>query len=303
MPEFSIIIPVYNIEQYIKECLDSVFNQSFKDFEVIVVNDGTKDNSMDIVKNYDVKIINQKNKGLSSARNHGVQLAKGKYILFLDSDDYLEKDTLKEIHKSLKNNPDIVRFQIQEVNENHKITEFKEEAFNSLSGEEAFKKIVNYHFVENAWCYAIKRSYYLQEKYTFKEGTIHEDFGLIPLVIIKAPIVNSINYIGYNYRIRNGSIMNNNDYEKTKKKVNDFYAHYKYLVEEIDKTKINSKIFKSFIANSLLIKICELNKEDYKKYLKKIKKDKVIDNLLSDSIPRKLKKILVHISPKLVYKR
>ena len=137
----------------------------------------------------------------------------------------------------------------------------------------------------------------------FKEGTFHEDFGLIPLVIIKASIVNSINYIGYNYRIRNGSIMNNNDYEKTKKKVNDFYVHYKYLVEEIDKTKINSKIFKSFIANSLLIKICELNKEDYKKYLKKIKKDKVIDNLLSDSIPRKLKKILVHISPKLVYKR
>lgn len=303
MPEFSIIIPVYNVEQYIKECLDSVFNQSFKDFEVIVVNDGTKDNSMDIVKNYDVKIINQKNKGLSSARNHGVQLAKGKYILFLDSDDYLEKDTLKEIHKSLKNNPDIVRFQIQEINENHKITKFKEEPFNNLSGEEAFKKIVNYHFVENAWCYAIKRSYYLQGKYMFKEGTIHEDFGLIPLVIIKAPIVNSINYIGYNYRIRNGSIMNNNDYEKTKKKVNDFYAHYKYLVEEIDKTKINSKIFKSFIANSLLIKICELNKEDYKKYLKKIKEDKVIDNLLSDSIPRKLKKILVHISPKLVYKR
>ena len=303
MPEFSIIIPVYNIEQYIKECLDSVFNQSFKDFEVIVVNDGTKDNSMDIVKNYNVKIIKKKNKGLSSARNHGVQLAKGKYILFLDSDDYLEKDTLKEIHKSLKNNPDIVRFQIQEINENHKITKFKEEPFNNLSGEEAFKKIVNYHFVENAWCYAIKRSYYLQGKYMFKEGTIHEDFGLIPLVIIKAPIVNSINYIGYNYRIRNGSIMNNNDYEKTKKKVNDFYAHYKYLVEEIDKTKINSKIFKSFIANSLLIKICELNKEDYKKYLKKIKKDKVIDNLLSDSIPRKLKKILVHISPKLVYKR
>ena len=303
MPEFSIIIPVYNIEQYIKECLDSVFNQSFQNFEVIVVNDGTKDNSMDIVKNYNVKIINQKNKGLSSARNHGVQLAKGKYILFLDSDDYLEKDTLKEIHKSLKNNPDIVRFQIQEINENHKITKFKEEPFNNLSGEEAFKKIVNYHFVENAWCYAIKRSYYLQGKYMFKEGTIHEDFGLIPLVIIKASIVNSINYIGYNYRIRNGSIMNNNDYEKTKKKVNDFYAHYKYLVEEIDKTKINSKIFKSFIANSLLIKICELNKEDYKKYLKKIKEDKVIDNLLSDSIPRKLKKILVHISPKLVYKR
>ena len=77
MPKFSIVIPVYNVEKYIKRCLDSVFNQSFKDFEVIVVNDGTKDNSMDIVENYDVKIITQKNQGLSVARNTGVKKAKG----------------------------------------------------------------------------------------------------------------------------------------------------------------------------------------------------------------------------------
>ena len=68
MPKFSIIIPVYNVENYIGKCLDSVFNQTFKDYEVIVVNDGTKDNSMEIVKEYDVKIINQENMGLSEAR-------------------------------------------------------------------------------------------------------------------------------------------------------------------------------------------------------------------------------------------
>ena len=110
MPKFSIVIPVYNVEKYIKRCLDSVFNQSFKDFEVIVVNDGTKDNSMDIVENYDVKIITQKNQGLSVARNTGVKKAKGEYIIFLDSDDYIEKDLLKNINKSLDNNPDLVRF-------------------------------------------------------------------------------------------------------------------------------------------------------------------------------------------------
>ena len=69
MPKFSIIIPVYNVEKYIDGCLKSVMNQSYKDYEVIVVNDGTKDNSMDIVKNYDVKVIEQKNQGLSAARN------------------------------------------------------------------------------------------------------------------------------------------------------------------------------------------------------------------------------------------
>ena len=121
MPKFSVIIPVYNVEKYIKKCLDSVFNQSFKDYEVIVVNDGTEDRSMDIVEKYDVNIINQKNSGLSSARNAGVKKSKGEYIIFLDSDDYWEEDLLKEIALSTKNNPDIVRFQIQEVQDNKTI--------------------------------------------------------------------------------------------------------------------------------------------------------------------------------------
>ena len=101
MPKFSIIIPVYNVEDYIKKCLDSVFNQTYTNYEVIVVNDGTKDNSMKIVKNYDVRIINQENQGLSMARNNGVKKAKGEYILFLDSDDYLEENTLQEIENVL----------------------------------------------------------------------------------------------------------------------------------------------------------------------------------------------------------
>ena len=92
MPKISIIVPVYNVENYIKKCLDSIFDQTYKDYEVIVVNDGTKDNSMNIVNNYKVKIVTQKNQGLSAARNHGVEKAKGEYLIFLDSDDYLDKD-------------------------------------------------------------------------------------------------------------------------------------------------------------------------------------------------------------------
>lgn len=175
MPKFSIIIPVYNVEKYLKKCLDSVFNQTYKDYEVIVVNDGTKDNSMDIVKDYDVKVINQKNQGLSAARNAGVKKATGEYLIFLDSDDYWEKDLLKELSKSLKNNPDLIRFQINEVYEDGKTISYPEESFTNLSGPDAFKKIVKYHFVENAWSYAINKKYYLQNKFEFKPGTIHED--------------------------------------------------------------------------------------------------------------------------------
>ena len=116
--KFSIIVPVYNVEKYVKRCLDSIFNQTYKDFEVIVVNDGSTDKSMNIVKKYkDVKIINEENRGLSHARNNGVKNARGDYILFVDSDDYINKDLLKELNKSLNNNPDVVRFQVQSVDE------------------------------------------------------------------------------------------------------------------------------------------------------------------------------------------
>lgn len=299
MPKFSIIIPVYNVENYIKKCLDSVFSQSFKDYEVIVVNDGTKDNSMDIVKDYKVKVINQKNQGLSAARNTGVKEAKGDYLLFLDSDDYYEKDLLKEINNSLKNNPDVVRFQIQDVKEDKVIKEYHEKEFNNLNGVEAFNELVKYHYVENAWCYAIKRKYYEKENYCFSVGKIHEDFGLLPLVIIKSKIVNSIPYIGYNYVQREASIMSSKSYEKTKKKVEDFYSHYKYLISEIDKTDIDSKIFKSFISNSMILKMCDLKGKDYKEMKKKLKEDKIYDNMITDSSIRKVKKTMVKISPKI----
>lgn len=302
MPKFSIIVPVYNVEKYIEKCLDSIYNQTYEDYEVIVVNDGTKDNSMEHVKKYSVKVITQKNQGLSEARNSGVKAATGEYLIFLDSDDYIEKNLLKELAKSLKNEPDLVRFQIQEVFEDGKVNQFPEKDFYDKSGEEAFKLITSYHYVENAWCYAIKRKYYQKEKFSFKKGTIHEDFGLIPLVIIKAKKVNSISYIGYNYLQRQGSIMSNKNYDKTKKKVEDFYNHYHFLEKEIDKTTLEKEYFKSFIANSLILKITELNHKDYKIYKKILKKEHVFDYVLADNIKRKIKKIILKISPKIFYK-
>lgn len=301
MSKFSIIIPVYNVENYIKKCLDSVFAQTEKDYEVIVVNDGTKDNSMDIVKNYDVKIVNQKNQGLSEARNTGLKNAKGEYILFLDSDDYIEKDLLKELNKSIKNKPDLVRFQIREVFDTYK-KDYNELSFTNKSGPEAFSIICNYHFVENAWAYLYKKSYLEENNFTFKKGTIHEDFGLVPLVIMKASNVNSISYIGYNYVQREGSIMSQKNYEKTKKKVDDFYNHYLFLIKEIDKTELDSKVFKSFISNSLILKICELEGKDYKQYKKLLKEQGVYDNILVDTTSRKIKKTLFKLSPKITNK-
>lgn len=303
MPKFSIVIPVYNVENYIGKCLESIKKQTFKDYEIIVVDDGSDDNSMKIVKKYDTKIINSSHVGVSEARNIGAKQAKGDYLIFLDSDDYWDKDLLKELTKSMDNKPDLIRFQARTVNDEGIMDEYNEIEFYDKTGEEAFNIISQFHYIESVWIYAIKRSYYSKEKFAFKKDTIHEDFGLTPLIVIKAGKVNCINYIGYNYYRRSGSIMNTPDYEWTKRKVKDFYTHYTYLRKEISKTKLQQDVFKSFIANSMLMKICELKKEDYKEYLNKLKKDKVANDLLSDSMGRKIKKLIVKISPSLYYKK
>lgn len=302
MPKYSIIIPVYNVESYIKRTLDSIFNQTFKDYEVIVVNDGSTDKSMDIVKDYNVKIINSTHVEVSEARNIGVKKATGEYLIFLDSDDYWDNKLLEEISINLKNKPDLVRFQVRTVTDTNDVTDYPEHPFYNKSCEEAFNLITGYHFVENVWCYAIKRAYYEKEAFSFKKNTIHEDFGLTPLIIIKAKVVNSISYIGYNYYRRTGSIMNTTNYDWTKRKVKDFYTHYLNLKQEIEKVAVDKTVFKSFISNSMLMKICELNKKDYKEYKKKLKKVNPYDDLLADTLARKIKKQLLRISPRLYYK-
>ena len=96
--------------------------------------------------------------------------------------------------------------------------------------------------------------------------------------------------------------MNQKSYDKIKKQVSDFYKHYKYLKKEIETVKGDTSIFKSYIANSMLKKICELDKKDYQEYKKRIKKDKIVKDLLTDTLPRKIKKVIVSISPKLYYR-
>ena len=226
MIKYSFIVPVYNTEKYLKKCLDSLVNQTYKDFEIIVVNDGSTDKSSSIISKYQKKykniiVIDKENEGLSMARNRGVQKSSGKYIIFVDSDDYVSNKLLEEVDKKIDDS-DILRFQIATEDEEYtKINEYHEEEFESMCGYDAFKYLSSYHFVEPAWCYVIRKNYYIENKFSFKKGVYHEDFGLIPYVIYKARKVKSIDYIGYHYVQRNGSIMNNNDYKKTVKKAFD----------------------------------------------------------------------------------
>ena len=264
MPKFSIIVPVYNLEKYVSKCLDSIFNQPFKDYEVIVVNDGSKDNSLDIIKKYtkkykNITLIDQKNKGLSVARNEGIKKATGDYFLLLDSDDFIEYNLVSTLNNYVKEKPDLIRFQLRTIDEDgNLISEYHEKEFDLTNGSTGFELITNYKHVEVSTLYLYKTSYYKKNKFSFIPGVSHEDYGLIPLVIDKAKTILSIDYIGYNYLQRNESIMHSNDYASTKKKAFDVLKQYENLM------KYNgSKYYKSYISNCAIIRSKDLNKEDY----------------------------------------
>ena len=113
MTKISVIVPVYGVEDYIKKCIDSLVNQTFKDFEVLVVNDGTLDRSIDIIKesfnDKRIKILNKENGGLSDARNFALSYATGEYIMYVDSDDYVHEEILEKMYNRAKEtNSDIV---------------------------------------------------------------------------------------------------------------------------------------------------------------------------------------------------
>lgn len=147
MPKFSIIIPVYNIEEYLKECLESIINQSFKDFEVICVNDGSTDNSLEILQKYAenderFKVLNQENQGQGVARNNALNIANGEYILFVDPDDFIELNMLEVFNERLDiQNVDVAFFDYQIFGENTKtkIVRFMDE----------MKKIFNLNINDN----------------------------------------------------------------------------------------------------------------------------------------------------------
>lgn len=301
MIKYSFIVPVYNTEKYLKKCLDSLVNQTYKDFEIIVVNDGSTDKSSNIISKYQKKykniiVIDKENEGLSMARNRGVQKSSGKYIIFVDSDDYVSNKLLEEVDKKIDDS-DILRFQIATEDEEYtKINEYHEEGFESMCGYDAFKYLSSYHFVEPAWCYVIRKNYYIENKFSFKKGVYHEDFGLIPYVIYKARKVKSIDFVGYYYIQRNGSIMNNNDYKKTVKKAFDMLEQYKTMrlfAKNINRKNNLDDYFLSYISNSVIVKARELKKDEKKVYINELKKLNVFDGVLVNTRIRRFKKYLM----------
>lgn len=310
MPKYSIIVPVYNVEKYIDRCLDSIVNQTLDDYEVIIINDGSTDSSKNKISKYlsneKFKYYEQKNMGISITRNKGIDLANGSYILFLDSDDYLFYRALEIIDESLEGNLDILKFQYkrvyidkeEEVNDNFEVVD---------SGKNILLRLINNQCdFETPWMYVYNAKFFKENNFRYEENICHEDFALTPYILSKAKKMKVIKDVLYNYVQVNGSITRNEDYKKIYKNVYDMYIgyelNYKYINNNVDLDDNFKKVFNSYLANIAIKKGLDLNREDRRVYYKMLSKNKVYDNLLTDTFSRKLKKIILKINANLYFK-
>lgn len=316
IPKLSIIVPIYNEENHIKSCLDSLNAQTMRDFEIILVNDGSSDNSEQIILEYikanqerDIIYLKKDNGGLSDARNYGVKYAKGKYISFIDADDYIKEDLYKNLEKYMDQEIDLIKFKMQTVNEDGKIIEkISGPVFDECSGEEAYEKLCTLDkFMDPACIYLYKSEFFIENNFKYELGTYHEDFGLTSLIIIKAKSFVSTDEYGYYYLQTNNSITRNDDNEKRIKKANDVLKHYDNMLNKIEDFQINKKtrdLVKRYYTNTVILKARELigEKQEFNRYIKEIKRRKLYKNIKPYDVKQFIKRIILKTNIKLYLK-
>lgn len=309
LKKLSVIIPVYNGEKTLKRCIESVLKQKDEDIEIIIINDGSTDASDKIVQEYkekNPKIISyyqKKNTGVADTRNYGIKKAKGKYILFLDADDYLDIHLYGLVKQYMEKDIDLIKFKLQREDEKGNIIEtVNGPVFENKTGEEGFEELYATDVLLDSPCvYVMKKDIFIKNKLEFKVGTEHEDFGLMPFVIVLAKRMISINFYGYHYVQVEESITRNDSYEKTKKKAKDALKQYDEALMKIDRYKLNKKIaetLKIYYTNAILLKIETLEKKDQKEYIKEIRKRKMTKNIKAKNIKQLLRKMILSLNIK-----
>ena len=307
MKKISVIVPVYNQEKYIDICINSILSQTYSNIELIIVNDGSTDTSKEIISKYlqhpNIIYLEKENGGLSSSRNYGLKYATGDYISFVDSDDYIDSTLFESLSSQLNTIPDLIKFKMKIVSNNSIVAKCNGPVFDSIKGEEAFSKLYTQdNFLEVSCLYLYNKNFFMKNNFHFAEGLYHEDFGLIPLMLLKAANVISVPIYGYNYLQTNNSITRDSDYVKTLKKAYDLLAHYDNMIKTVacyNISNISVQNIKEYYSNSIITKTKELNNFNKKQYIKEIKKKKLIKNIRIINLKSLFKKIILKINIKL----
>lgn len=309
MKKISVIIPVYNTEKYLKRCFDSVIEQNYPNLELVIINDGSNDNSEFIIKEYKdkypdlISYYKKENTGVADTRNFGIEKATGDYIMFLDSDDYIDKALFKNLENYINNEVELIKFKLQRVDDSGKTLEIVPGAiFETKTGEEGFNDLYSTDVLLDSPCvYLIKKDIFVRNNLKFMVGTEHEDFGLIPFIVVLAKTMASINFYGYYYVQSNNSITRNEDYKKTIKKAYDALQHYDNAIKLTNKFNLNKRTkqnLKIYYTNAIILKNNELHEKEQENFIKEIKQRKMIKNIKIRNVKQLIKKIILCINIK-----
>lgn len=262
MSKISIIVPIYNVEKYLNRCIESILNQTFRDFELILVNDGSTDNSLDICRYYEdidnrICVINKNNGGLSSARNCGIKNAKYEYIGFIDGDDYIHPQMYELLYDAIiKNNSDLSICDYKKVFENesviNKIYSYNESYINTFSNIECLNRLYDKNNKID-FIIACNKLYKkdLFNTVDFPLGKLHEDEFIAHKILYETKKVTFINKKLYYYLQRENSIMGKGINIRTLDVLYALYDRINFfknnnLMDLYDKA-IDMYIYKSFL--------------------------------------------------------
>ena len=283
----SIIIPIYNASKYLHECLDSIINQTYDNLEIILINDGSIDNSKDICEEYTknnkrIKLYNQKNSGPSKARNKGLSLAKGKYIIFIDADDYIELDMIEKMYALAQiKDLDLVICSYNEIMDNDVIKKnietkelFQDYLYGTEAGGYSWNKLVKRECIKENFD---EKLYIMEDLVFWNDNSKY----INKIGLINEPL--------YNYRIISNSLVHNKSINK--KFISSLDA-CNILIDSIDEK--HKKYYRLiYIHNYLYVR--KYLKKNKNSFIQKYKKNyqKCLKDILKDRSVSRIKKIKI----------
>ena len=305
MPKFSIIMPVYNAQSYLEMSITSILKQTYTDYELIIVDDGSTDQSATVINKFstyhNIKYYKCDHQGVSATRNYGIKVSTGTYFLFVDADDTIDSDMLMALNKTIikYKDVDLIKYSYTNITDNHKEV-IHQMASDVLNGEEAFKLLVNYRRPFDLICiYLYNKFFWQTHDFKFATGHYHEDFGLIPYMILMSNRLVMMDYSGYNYIQSPESITRTNDLNKTITKAYDYLFHFDHLYHLINESTLSfetKKLANSYLANALIGKAASLKGDVLDQYIDELNRRHVKKLLNDKTIKAKLKKMLININ-------
>jgi glycosyltransferase involved in cell wall biosynthesis len=301
-PIFSIIVPVYKVEQYLERCVESLVNQTEKKIEIILVDDGSPDTCPSLCDHYaeqykNIIVIHKENGGLSDARNEGLKKASGDYVMFVDSDDYVDLDACESLKPFIEKNIDVIV--TDGLSEGRIVNLFHSGVKNNIiySGEQFMRCSALYGKIPMAaWLYVYKRTFLTENKLFFKKGIYHEDEEFTPRALFTAKSIINTGKTYYHYIIRENSITTQNDKRKNADHLFETCMSLSAYYDEID-DKILVKHLKDMLVNKYLSLFQEGKLYQYgEEYLHK---KFILENAYK--MKTKIKARLYNISPRLYW--